>query len=161
LQFASRVPSLTPGDNPRSVERFGTMRKAICFLDPEMLQNLCWPSPPTPTNPRPTVQIVALVATGSYRAVAKLAEASDFRAPANALPALTKKLCRWHCERHRQDDGIHRHAAGNVLRSRFLRTDRPQPRHEAMLATLGGAWISMAAIGICLGNSKRGPGLWG
>src|SRR5258708_9436073 len=34
-------------------------------------------------------------------------------------------LCRWHCERQRQDGGIHRHAAGNALHSlAFLPADR-------------------------------------
>jgi hypothetical protein len=33
-------------------------------------------------------------------------------APAIALAALTKMPCRWHCERQRQDGGIHPRAAG-------------------------------------------------
>src|SRR5262249_48189535 len=40
LQFASRVPSLPLGDDPLSLERFGSMRKAVCFPGREMLQNL-------------------------------------------------------------------------------------------------------------------------
>jgi hypothetical protein len=47
-------------------------------------------------------------------------------APPNALPALTKMPCHRHCERQWQGDGIHRHAAGNVLHSLcFLPADRP------------------------------------
>jgi hypothetical protein len=47
----------------------------------------------------------------------KAYRAFDFPAPATALPALTKKPCRWDCERRWQGSGIHRHAAGNVLYS--------------------------------------------
>jgi hypothetical protein len=61
------------------------------------------------------VQIVAYVAIGTC--LARVAGRFDSLAPATALPTLTKMPCRWHCERPRQDDGIHRHAAGNVLHS--------------------------------------------
>ncbi len=61
------------------------------------------------------VQIVACVATGTC--LVQVAGHFDSLAPATALPALTKMPCRWHCERQRQDDGIHQHAAGNVLHS--------------------------------------------
>jgi hypothetical protein len=61
------------------------------------------------------VQVVAYVATGTC--LAQVAGRFDSLAPATALPAPTKMPCRWHCERLRQDDGIHRHAAGNVLHS--------------------------------------------
>jgi len=60
-------------------------------------------------------QIVGDVAIGTF--LARVAGPFEPPAPATALPALTKMPCRWHCERQRQDDGIHRHAAGNVLHS--------------------------------------------
>ena len=60
-------------------------------------------------------RIVACVAIGIF--LAQVAGPFDSLAPATALPTLTKMPCRWHCERLRQDDGIHRHAAGNVLHS--------------------------------------------
>jgi hypothetical protein len=66
-------------------------------------------------NRRRPVQIVAYALVGIYPGwVAGLFEAL---APPSALPALTKMPCRWHCERQWQGDGIHRHAAGNVLHS--------------------------------------------
>jgi hypothetical protein len=49
--------------------------------------------------------------------LAAVAGPFDSLAPATALPALTKTPCRWDCERQRQDGGIHRPAAGNVLHS--------------------------------------------
>src|SRR5215475_8455336 len=61
------------------------------------------------------VQVVAYVATGTC--LAQVAGPFDSLAPATARPAPTKMPCRWHCERPRQDDGIHRPAAGNVLHS--------------------------------------------
>jgi hypothetical protein len=63
-------------------------------------------------RPRP-VQIVACAGT-SLGWVAGLFEA---QALPNALPALTKMPCRSHFPHQRQSDGIHRHAAGNVLHS--------------------------------------------
>jgi hypothetical protein len=51
LQFASRVPCF-PGDDLLSLERFGSMRKATCFPDHKMLQNLCWPLIDFPTYSR-------------------------------------------------------------------------------------------------------------
>src|SRR5438445_4954105 len=56
-------------------------------------------------------QIVACVAIGIC--LGQVAGPFDSLAPATALPALTKMPCRWHCERQRQDGGIHRPAAGN------------------------------------------------
>ena len=73
-----------------------------------------WPTPQGHQGLGP-VQIVAYVAIGTC--LARVAGRFDSLAPATALPTLTKMPCRWHCERPRQDDGIHRHAAGNVLHS--------------------------------------------
>jgi len=61
------------------------------------------------------MQTVADVATGAC--LGRVAGFFELLAPAIALPAPTKMPCRWHCERPRQGDGIHRHAAGNVLHS--------------------------------------------
>ena len=61
------------------------------------------------------VQIVAYVAI--VTCLAAVAGPFDSLASATALPALTKTPCRWDCERQRQDGGIHRRAAGNVLHS--------------------------------------------
>jgi hypothetical protein len=60
-------------------------------------------------------QIVACVAIGIC--LGQVAGSFDSLAPATAPPALTKMPCRWHCERQRQDGGIHRPAAGNALHS--------------------------------------------
>jgi hypothetical protein len=65
-------------------------------------------------RPRP----IRTVACAAF--VICLAAAAGFHgspAPANAIPALTKKPCRWHCERQWLDGDIHPHAAGNALRS--------------------------------------------
>ena len=69
----------------------------------------CW------INRRRPVQIVAYAVFGTY--LGRVAGLFESLAPPNALPALTKMPCRWHCERQWQGDGIHRHAAGNVLHS--------------------------------------------
>jgi hypothetical protein len=75
-------------------------------------------------NRRRPVQIVACAGT-SLGSIAKLFES---QALPNALPALTKMPCRWHCPHQRQRGGIHQHAARNVLHSLVssLRTD-PSP----------------------------------
>jgi hypothetical protein len=63
-------------------------------------------------------RLVQIVAYAGFRAyLGWVAGLFEFLAPANALPSLTKMPCRWHCERQLQGDGIHRHAAGNVLHS--------------------------------------------
>lgn len=75
-------------------------------------------------SPRLAIEIVASAATGSYLALAKLVEASEFLALANAALTPTKTLCRCHFQRRPRGGDIHRRAAEIALHSLHPPSDR-------------------------------------
>jgi hypothetical protein len=72
-----------------------------------------WAATQCEINQALIVQIVALAVIGIYREL--VAGPFESLTTAIALQAPTKMPCRWHCEQQRQDGGIPRCAAGNVL----------------------------------------------